>query len=415
VTLTLSLKKKYELTYISLQFCNRKPDSLAIYKSMDYGESWHPFQYYSSQCRKVYGRQNRAAITKANEQEPLCSDSNSDPMPGGRIAFSTLEGRPSSYDFDNSPVLQDWVSATDIKIVFNRIPSDLPSQFNQQFNANKQKQLDEQQQQQYEINSIDGSSSKMNEDSYQADDGLLAGSSSQLNQQNATLNTLDTISPKFNSQMNSNLNSYADNSLSLTPAQNVMDAFHYAVSDLAVGGRCKCNGHVSRCIKGKDGNLTCDCKHNTSGRDCEKCKSFHFDKPWGRATATDAHECKACNCNGHARKCRFNMELFKLSGRKSGGVCLNCRHNTAGRNCQHCKQGYYRDTTKPTHHKKVCKACDCHPIGSLGHTCNQTTGQCPCKEGVTGLQCSLCAKGYQQSNTPVAPCIKIPQSKLEDE
>lgn len=64
VTVTLSLGKKYELTYISLQFCDTKPDSMAIFKSMDYGETWHPFQYYSSQCRKVYGRQNRAAITK---------------------------------------------------------------------------------------------------------------------------------------------------------------------------------------------------------------------------------------------------------------------------------------------------------------------------------------------------------------
>lgn len=31
----------------------------------------------------------------------------------------------------------------------------------------------------------------------------------------------------------------------------------------------------------------------------------------------------ACDCNGHARRCRFNMELYKLSGRVSGGVCLN--------------------------------------------------------------------------------------------
>ncbi len=36
VSLILSLKKKFELTYISLQFCSQsKPDSMAIFKSMD--------------------------------------------------------------------------------------------------------------------------------------------------------------------------------------------------------------------------------------------------------------------------------------------------------------------------------------------------------------------------------------------
>ena len=36
ISLILSLKKKFELTYISLQFCSKsKPDSMAIFKSMD--------------------------------------------------------------------------------------------------------------------------------------------------------------------------------------------------------------------------------------------------------------------------------------------------------------------------------------------------------------------------------------------
>lgn len=63
----------------------------------------------------------------------------------------------------------------------------------------------------------------------------------------------------------------------------------------------------------------------------------------------------ACNCNLHARRCRFNMELYKLSGRKSGGVCLNCRNNTAGRHCHYCKEGFYRDMGKPITHRKACK------------------------------------------------------------
>ncbi|KAF8776927.1 Netrin-3-like protein [Argiope bruennichi] len=81
----------------------------------------------------------------------------------------------------------------------------------------------------------------------------------------------------------------------------------------------------------------------------------------------------------------------------------------AGRHCHYCKEGYYRDNTKPITDRKACKACDCHPVGASGRTCNQTTGQCPCKDGVTGITCNRCAKGYQQSRSPIAPCIKIPR------
>lgn len=50
-------------------------------------------------------------------------------------------------------------------------------------------------------------------------------------------------------------------------------------------------------------------------------------------------------------------------------------------------------------------ACDCHPIGASGKTCNQTSGQCPCKDGVTGITCNRCAKGYQQTRSHIAPCV----------
>ena len=47
-----------------------------------------------------------------------------------------------------------------------------------------------------------------------------------------------------------------------------------------------------RCIEDSEGQLICDCKHNTAGRDCEKCKSFYFDQPWARATSQEALECQ---------------------------------------------------------------------------------------------------------------------------
>ena len=66
-----------------------------------------------------------------NEQEPLCTDAYSagalHQLTGARIAFSTLEARPSSHDFDNSPVLQDWQTATDIRVVFDRLAAPAPA------------------------------------------------------------------------------------------------------------------------------------------------------------------------------------------------------------------------------------------------------------------------------------------------
>ena len=63
----------------------------------------------------------------------------------------------------------------------------------------------------------------------------------------------------------------------------------------------------------------------------------------------------ACNCNNHSRQCRFNKELYLLSGRKSGGICIQCKHNTAGRHCSYCKETFYRDPNLPITHPEICK------------------------------------------------------------
>ena len=93
-----------------MQFCTLRPDSMAIYKSVDFGRTWTPFQFYSSDCWYVYHKSPRAVVTRGNEQEALCTDAYSTgditAGPGSRIAFSTLEGRPSAHDIDHSPVLQ---------------------------------------------------------------------------------------------------------------------------------------------------------------------------------------------------------------------------------------------------------------------------------------------------------------------
>lgn len=275
VTLVLSLGKKYELTYVNLQFCPRaaKPDSIAIFKSMDYGKTWQPFQFYSGQCRKVYGRPNRAVITRANEQEALCTDShrfNAVGSSSSRVAFSTLEGRPSSSDFDNSPVLQDWVTATDVKIEFDRLH--FPPVMS---------------------------------DPSTAADPVATTAAVALGALGIDLKSLDepldgnkTGADLLVLNPDQELQGHEPEKTTVVPAASVAVSstgrtYHYAVSDLSVGGRCKCNGHASRCIPtGPGGSVVCDCKHNTAGRDCDRCKPFHFDRPWARATVRDPNECK---------------------------------------------------------------------------------------------------------------------------
>lgn len=403
VTLTLSLGKKFEITYVSLHFCGRLPDSLAIYKSNNRGRTWIPMQFYSSECDKVYRRPKDAQIERHNEQDARCTDAHALSPLSNRIAFATLEGRPSALDFEQSPTLQDWVTATDIRVVFNRLSADQAELYGLAEEQNRRRKRLRR------ANNIGG---EVRNDSFTsqlsmelANDGgrsdefdggdSISSSEEADDDDGTTTSTMTTTISGMGQQSSSSLD-------------QISARYFYAMAELAVGGRCKCNGHASRCVIDRMGRYACDCKHATTGLDCEKCRPFHFDRPWARASAENANPCVACNCNLHSRKCRFNAELYRLSGYQSGGVCLNCRHNTAGRNCHYCKLGYYRDQSKPITHRKACKPCLCHPIGSLSRNCNQTSGQCICKPGVEGPTCNRCAKGFQQSRSPVTPCIRPP-------
>uniref|UniRef100_A0A673H9P6 Netrin-1-like n=1 Tax=Sinocyclocheilus rhinocerous TaxID=307959 RepID=A0A673H9P6_9TELE len=332
-TLTVPLGRRFEITYISLQFCQQVESvesyPISILKSMDFGRSWRPLQFYSSNCMGTFGRPAQSiALTKHQETEPLCSDPRPLQKHRGNVvlAFSTLDGRPSSPDFDYSPGLQDWVTATDIKIVFNQ--------------------------------------------------------------------SLDKMKKKNTSR------NLVPSSL-YTPLKPSL-----ALSDLQVGGRCKCNGHASRCRRDNQGRALCQCEHHTSGPDCDVCEQFFYDRPWQRATPSQPHPCVPCECNGHSTKCRFSMAVYQQSGRVSGGICLKCRHHTTGRHCQLCQNGYTRDHSTPLSHRKACQPCQCHPMGAVGRWCNQSTGQCLCREGVTGQRCNRCAPGYKQGHSPLRPCIR---------
>lgn len=454
--LTIPLGRRFEITYISLQFCQQgepsDPISMSILKSMDYGRTWRPMQHYSSNCLEDFGLPSQTvAVTRHQETEPLCSD----PRPlqkqrGGMVlAFSTLDGRPSSPDFDHSHTLQDWVTATDIRVVFHQMSKN--TKVDHLDKKEEPRWLDGAEDdrgpellrgrlgyrghtgdQARKLNSentltfIDRETKKseIRGRNKHGRKGHYKGSTQDEDGHNVTskeggyIFTMDslghskkggkgrargrkkedshwlpcpnggcnwTVEGRSRSNKGRELRKRRNNNLNTKPIPRNLQvtSLPLALSDLQVGGRCKCNGHASRCRRDDAGRAVCMCEHHTAGPDCDVCEDFYCDRPWHRATPTHPNPCvgkscfffweylssvfcqnmiimssllcPACECNGHSNKCRFSMEVFQQSGRRSGGVCQKCRHNTAGRHCQYCQSGYTRDHSKPLNHRKACQ------------------------------------------------------------
>uniref|UniRef100_A0A7M4FLA6 Netrin-4 n=1 Tax=Crocodylus porosus TaxID=8502 RepID=A0A7M4FLA6_CROPO len=184
---------------------------------------------------------------------------------------------------------------------------------------------------------------------------------------------------------------------------------HYAVYDLIVRGSCFCNGHAEDCelltfgfqpVKAVHGK--CVCRHNTAGDHCERCAPLYNDQLWkpGDGKTGASNECRRCRCHNHTDSCHFDLSVWLASGKRSGGVCDNCKHNTEGHRCQRCKPGFYRDKEKPMSSPEACRPCSCQPTGSANATvsrswrCHPKTGFCYCKPGVAGPNCDRCLMGY---------------------
>nr|XP_046242362.1 netrin-G2 isoform X2 [Scatophagus argus] len=55
--------------------------------------------------------------------------------------------------------------------------------------------------------------------------------------------------------------------------------YFYAISNIDVPARCKCNLHASQCAL-RDATLQCECDHNTSGQDCQRCSQGLKSGSW---------------------------------------------------------------------------------------------------------------------------------------
>ncbi|VDK89159.1 unnamed protein product [Dibothriocephalus latus] len=145
-----------------------------------------------------------------------------------------------------------------------------------------------------------------------------------------------------------------------------------------------------------------DCPDNRTGIRCERCGENFYGNP------VAGIPCRPCECSG-------NTDLRAVGNCDHvTGECKKCLFGTSGPHCERCLAGYRRNikatnltdpefsvTPGETAYARGCQPCHCDPRGTLAVSgteligaCDQETGQCTCKSGVTGLRCDRCRPGF---------------------
>ncbi|TRY84489.1 hypothetical protein DNTS_035836, partial [Danionella cerebrum] len=139
----------------------------------------------------------------------------------------------------------------------------------------------------------------------------------------------------------------------------------------------KSNNFAAHCDK-RGNFLRCVCQEGYAGHYCERCAPGYYGNP-----VEVGNSCKKCDCNENSDPNHIFNECHNVTGR-----CLNCWGNTAGDNCERCAPGFYGDAISA----KDCQECECNKCGTA--SCDDRTGVCHCKPGVTGQLCDRCEDGY---------------------
>ncbi|XP_060630023.1 netrin-G1 isoform X4 [Anolis sagrei] len=329
VNITLYWNKTIELTdNIVITFESGRPDLMILEKSLDYGRTWQPYQYYATDCLDAFNMEPKSVrdLTQQTVLEIICTEEYSTGyMANSKIlhfeikdrfalfAGARLHNMASLYgQLDTTKNLRDFFTITDLRI------------------------------------------------------RLLRPATGEI---------------------------YVD--------PHHLTRYFYAISDIRVVGRCKCNLHATGCRE-ENKKLLCECEHNTTGPDCGKCKKNYQGRPWSAGSYLPipkgtANICMPsissignCECFGHSNRCSYIDVLSTF-------ICVSCKHNTRGQHCEMCRMGYYRNVSAKLDDENVCIECNCNRFGSIRDRCNEK-GMCECKQGTTGPKCDKCLRGYYWHN-----------------
>ncbi|EQB78595.1 usherin isoform A [Camelus ferus] len=261
------------------QFFSPQPTAIRIQRKKEDSLDWEDWQYFARNC-SAFGMKNNGDLENPDSVNCL-QLSNFTPYFRGNVTFSILtpgpHHRPGYNNFYNTPSLQEFVKATQVRLHFHG---------------------------QYHT-------------------------------------TETSVSPRHR---------------------------YYGVNEITVTGRCQCHGHADNCdTTSRPYRCLCSQESFTEGLQCDRCLPLYNDKPFRQSDQVHAFHCKPCECNSHSRSCHYNVSVdpFPLEHhRGGGGVCDDCKHNTAGKNCELCKDYFFRQVGADPSAIDVCKPCDCDEVGT---------------------------------------------------
>ncbi|XP_032875419.1 laminin subunit alpha-3 isoform X3 [Amblyraja radiata] len=392
INVTLNFGQLFHVAYLLIKFANSpRPDLWALERSVDFGRSYKPWQYFAHSkrdCEELFGTRAHERITR--DDDVICTTEYSRivPLENGEIVVSLVNGRPGSTIFNDSPVLRDFTKATNIRLRFLRTNTLLGHLI-----SKTQRDPTVTRRYYYSIKDIS------------------IGGRCVCNGHSDICNAQDPASP-FLLQCACQHNTCGISCSRCCPGFN-QEPWQPATTSLVNRCEpCNCHGHSMDCyydaaitqrrgsmnIHGqyKGGGVCLNCQHNTAGTNCERCAPFHHRRPGVPKNAPDG--CVACRC----------PPAFAESCEEATGGC-RCRPGFSGVDCARCAPGYYnfpRCTRGPVYttphpvtvvptrgHLQNCK---CNAQGTVGNTClvNPYSQRCDCKPHYTGPYCSRCTTGY---------------------